>query len=84
MAGAVTLRNTATRYNIISIFKILYLVCLLLNAPAPVFLCQWRRRIVRLFHKQKISCYICLFSDFLCNGRANRLPNNIIIVKNMV
>ena len=36
--GAVALRNTTTRYGIIFGYKILYLVCLLLNVTAPSFL----------------------------------------------
>ncbi len=33
--GAVALRNTTTRYGIIFGYKLLYLVCLLLNVTAP-------------------------------------------------
>lgn len=36
--GADALRKTITRYDIISIYKILYLVCSLLNATAPFHL----------------------------------------------
>ena len=39
--GAVALRNTTIRYDIMSIYKILYLLCLLLNGTAPQILCLW-------------------------------------------